>query len=136
MISDDILAYSKTKGQGSSCRWLLQSDIDACTDAAALKAWYLDLEESKDIIKAQVEARIATETDDDDWAVRVSYMLASIGVGMARVKRRAKGLDYDVTGETGRLGKRLHQREQEIAEYKRRLSRYEDITILSKLDAA
>lgn len=74
---------------------LTPADIDACTDADQLKEWWRGLDEVQDNIKAQLEARRLTGTDDAEWVWRASQAMAYTGMGMGRIRRKLKAHGFD-----------------------------------------
>lgn len=79
------IVYEDSRVPTTSVR---RDDILNCQDVKTLIEWLHDLREQSDNIRGQIESRMLTETDDDDWLVRVGDKLGYSRKGEAAVRRR------------------------------------------------
>lgn len=70
------------------------ADVEECTDREQLQEWLDGLEVLADNVRAQLDAARISGRDDDGWVYRAGRVLAFVGIGGGRIKRRMKALGF------------------------------------------
>lgn len=94
-----------------------RDDVMTCDSIGKLLGWFNDLEEAADSILGQIESRIVTETDDDNWLIRIGDKLAYTRRGQSVVRRRLRELGVDVhsgDAEKGVLKQKLQELKAQV----------------------
>jgi hypothetical protein len=72
------------------------AEIDECTDAEQLLAWFYDCRELADDIVAQIEVNKLTEARDTDWIYRASGVLIGLKKKLKRIERHCAASGFNL----------------------------------------
>ena len=73
-----------------------RAEVEACGDHALLLSWHAECYDVADMTRSQLDARLSSETAEEDWLIRASDMLSIVMTTARRIERRIAALGHDL----------------------------------------